>query len=398
MSTQSPSNNGHKSSPPICHLCKNHPLISAPNYARLHRVTSDSQPFAPGGLIYLCPVCGTIQKHTDAHWREEVQQVYDAYRIYAQTNGGDHAVFDARGQAGHRSEMLLHTFLQHTQTPDMGKLLDIGCGNGNLLARFSRARPGWKLYGTEWNDRHRQTIEAIPGVEGFFSGDPSQAPGPFDLITLVYVLEHIPDPITFLRRLLLKLAPGGCLFVHVPDVERNPFDLVCIDHCTHFTTGSLGRVVEQGGFDTLHQTGTWVARELSVVAQRAAASRPHLPPDPMPSRMLERQKHLLDGHVAWLTNIAHTFQQAKGNPLGLFGTSIAATWSFQEKGGSVDFFVDEDRHQFGRSHQGRPILSPTQVPDGATLLMPFSPAKAQEIIQRLARPRLRYIVPPEMEP
>src|SRR4030095_16346994 len=55
-----------------------------------------------------------------------------------------------------------------------------------------------------------------------FHGDPMDAPfapGSFDLVTAFHVLEHLPDPVGVLRRMLGWLAPGGVAVVEVPNVS-----------------------------------------------------------------------------------------------------------------------------------------------------------------------------------
>jgi hypothetical protein len=47
--------------------------------------------------------------------------------------------------------------------------------------------------------------------------------GQFDLIVANHVIEHIPDPITWLQQLSALAFPGGCLFLSVPD-KRFTFD------------------------------------------------------------------------------------------------------------------------------------------------------------------------------
>ncbi|MBF0424538.1 MAG: class I SAM-dependent methyltransferase [Magnetococcales bacterium] len=380
-----------------CHLCGAQTLDLAPAYDRLFRVTSDCRPFGSGGAIGCCCHCGLIQKRVDAQWEAEARTIYDTYRIYAQSGGGDHALFDAQGGVVRRADLLVARLLEAFPVPATGRLLDVGCGNGNLLARFAQLRPDWRLCGTEWNDTHRQNVQAIPGVEGFYAGDLDQVAGGFDLITLVHILEHTPDPRMFLRRVRDRLNPGGMLFIHLPDVAQNPFDLLNADHCSHFTQTSLGDLLAAVGLEVVVRGAAWVAKEMSFLTRVSAPGQGIAPTTDTASANIAQQQRLLRAHMAWLQATGQLFRQAHGEPLGLFGTSIAATWLFQERAGAVDFFVDEDQHQVGRRHLDRPILAPAQVVDTATVLMPFSPARAREIVQRLAKPGLHCLMPPALE-
>ena len=86
---------------------------------------------------------------------------------------------------------------------------------------------------------------------------------------------------------------------------------------------------------------------------------------------------------------------AKDNPIGLFGSSVAATWLAAGLGNSVAFFVDEDPGRAGRNHMGRPILRPNEVPAGSTIYLAFLRKVADAIATRLANLPVRWAAPPE---
>jgi len=42
-------------------------------------------------------------------------------------------------------------------------------------------------------------------------------PGSFDVLTAFHLLEHVPDPVAVVRRMLEWLAPGGLVIIEVPN-------------------------------------------------------------------------------------------------------------------------------------------------------------------------------------
>jgi SAM-dependent methyltransferase len=69
--------------------------------------------------------------------------------------------------------------------------------------------------------------------------------GQFDIITLIEVIEHITDPVPFLKSVAALLAPGGTLFVTTGNAEpqlKSFFKLAYVlpeIHVSYFTPRSL---------------------------------------------------------------------------------------------------------------------------------------------------------------
>lgn len=361
-----------------CHLCSGE-LSLIQGYETLGRVTSDCRPWPAGGALAACESCGTVQKPTDAAWLNEITEIYRTYAIYSQSGGKEQKVFTGGGGVS-RSATLLDQVARSLAPPAAGRLLDVGCGNGELLANAAGLLPGWRLSGTELSDQHRHTIENIPGIEAFHSGEDSldAAPGPFDLVTMVHCLEHIPGPAAILDILRVKIGSGGHLVVEVPDFRRNPFDLLIVDHCTHFSPNGLRQVAESSGFALDFLRTDLIPKELTLIAHPGASASSKENTDGDGDGDAARQA------VAWLGTVLRQAQDcAARRPFGLFGTAIAAQWLFGCLPDAVEFFVDEDPDRVGRNSNGRPILSPAQLPPGATVFVPLAPAVAAAVCARL---------------
>jgi hypothetical protein len=273
-------------------------------------------------------------------------------------------------------------------------MLDIGCGNGALFRAFGALFPGWALSGTERDDRHRAEIESLPGVETVYGPDAARVPGTFDVITMVHVLEHVAGPADLLGELGNKLKPDGRLVIQVPAFRANPFDLTIADHCSHFTAASLCRLLDDAGFEVIHCETGWMPRELTIIAKPQTG--PACKSDP--SHPDQAREHA-EKTVAWLATLAKTARNvAENGPVGIFGSSIAATWLFAELDGNVVFFVDEDENRIGRSHLDLPIRAPADVPADISVILALAPETATAVAGRLEDTRLTFIRPPDVEP
>lgn len=96
-----------------------------------------------------------------------------------------------------------------------GRLLDIGAGTGDFLARAQSK--GWSVTGFEPNPK----AAGIAQSKGVILTDTTSAlpDGTFSAVTMWHVLEHVPDPKAQLDELYRLLQPGGFAFVAVPNFK-----------------------------------------------------------------------------------------------------------------------------------------------------------------------------------
>lgn len=95
------------------------------------------------------------------------------------------------------------------------RILDVGCGRGQLLSVLHRA--GFRhLAGVD--PFLAADHEVIPGI--WVRKRPVEAmPGAFDLVMLHHVLEHVSEPLAMLVACRERLTPGGRILVRIPTVD-----------------------------------------------------------------------------------------------------------------------------------------------------------------------------------
>jgi 2-polyprenyl-3-methyl-5-hydroxy-6-metoxy-1,4-benzoquinol methylase len=368
-----------------CHVCNSFELepVHAPTRP-IALVSSDVQTIHARVAWAVCSRCLTLQKIVDRGWRRLADGIYERYDLNHQAAGAEPHLRDTAFGAGPRAEILFKYLLRLTDLPAAGKLLDVGCANGNLLKTFHRLRAGWELYGAEISDIWKDEILGLPGVRGFHGGRDIAYPLRYDLITLSHVLEHVPDPAALLRPLLHNLAPGGRLLIVVPNIRQNPIDLLIADHCSHFDIASLVNVVTAAGLEVKELTARTIPKELIAIAGSPAerSSIPSRPDeDDVPAADMCRDYFRLFRGVRDAARAA----VAEASQFGIMGSSIAAAWLASEMGEAVDFFADEDVSRWGHTLMGRPIVNLAQVPPGATVFIPMSAAVAKKIIARAGK-------------
>lgn len=100
------------------------------------------------------------------------------------------------------------------------RILDVGAGAGALAARL--ASQGFDVTGVE---REVERFGADTPIIRADLDDPSwsdHVPGRFSLILAVEVIEHVENPIQFLRALSRLLDPKGLAVVTTPNMESFP--------------------------------------------------------------------------------------------------------------------------------------------------------------------------------
>jgi SAM-dependent methyltransferase len=99
---------------------------------------------------------------------------------------------------------------------ETGRWLDIGFGEGALLAVAERR--GWICHGTEVPQRVLDYGRARGWTVASDSTDGDRfPPGGFDVVTMIELLEHVPEPTCFLANAARLLRPGGLLYLTTPN-------------------------------------------------------------------------------------------------------------------------------------------------------------------------------------
>jgi 2-polyprenyl-3-methyl-5-hydroxy-6-metoxy-1,4-benzoquinol methylase len=88
------------------------------------------------------------------------------------------------------------------------RFLDIGSSRGYLLQLVDKKFD--RVLGVEPNTGYGTYGPSVQFLEA------ATERGPFDTITCLHVFEHVPDPVTYARKIIDLLAPAGRLILEVP--------------------------------------------------------------------------------------------------------------------------------------------------------------------------------------
>jgi 2-polyprenyl-3-methyl-5-hydroxy-6-metoxy-1,4-benzoquinol methylase len=158
--------------------------------------------------------------------------------------------------------------------------LDIGCSSGLLLKRFEAAlgtRPVGVEPGTAYREHARQQgLTVYASLHDLYEAQER----PFDLVSLIHVLEHLPDPAVHLVQLRETiLAANGILLLEVPNLYAH--DSFEVAHLVSYSPHTLSQVVQRAGFEILSlRRHGWPRSRLlplyiTLIARPALLHSPH---------------------------------------------------------------------------------------------------------------------------
>lgn len=135
------------------------------------------------------------------------------------------------------------------------RLLDIGCGAGNLL--LAARKNGWNAQGLDVAEQATEHVRLL-GFE-VFHGELQQAQFPsqhFDVITAAEILEHLSDPRLLVQEVARILRPGGLFWTTTPHARGLSARVLglqwrCIwppEHLQLFSVAGIKALLRDAGF------------------------------------------------------------------------------------------------------------------------------------------------------
>jgi 2-polyprenyl-3-methyl-5-hydroxy-6-metoxy-1,4-benzoquinol methylase len=280
------------------------PIAQAETYCPCGSPTAVHEVFRTETRRYLeCPRCGLVflapRPAAEAVRAFYSEQYDDAYgRAEAQSDRGS----------------VFRSVLRHVERFKLppGRLLDIGCGDGEFLALCLPR--GWACFGVEISREAVQRAAArgvtmlaphwLDGPAGTEDGDK-----PYDVITLINVLETVHDPCLVLRRVHAALAPDGVVVIRV---SNGDFHLAA-RRPVQWVGGRYQQAFHQFVFTP--RSLRWLLRAAGLTPVSIGNSRPSRSPVYGSDHAMKRWGWRLGGSTLW--GIAQTLYRLSGNRIVL---------------------------------------------------------------------------------
>ncbi|CAN7243495.1 class I SAM-dependent methyltransferase [Pararhizobium sp. LjRoot255] len=364
-----------------CRVCGSH-IAKASYEASAPALTSMMAFIDIPTLAYVCDDCG----HAQGADLPDLETFYDTtYRISLESDDHDQIfAMAADGTPIYRTDHQAAIGLRLLDLPQGASILDYGAGKATTLRKMCTARP----------DLHPHVFDVsrdyMPAWDGWVTGEdqatytvPEAWAGRFDAIISHFVIEHVVDPVSFLKTLRALLTPGGRALLSMPDVAANPGDMTVADHLNHFSRASLKRAFQLSGFALETIDGDAFPGAFFAIAIRSE--------EPV---AIDRNGQEISVAAAKAKEICTFWKQAtkrldgaakqfSGKRAAVYGSGFYGSWICSRIEADVDFrvFLDQNPKLQGSTHLNRPVLAPANLDDNVDVVfVGLNPLKARTAI------------------
>ena len=234
--------------------------------------------------IYFCPICYEINKtkiknslnkikytknstkfiechqcqilYTD-RIPKNLNDVYSdiKYTKFAKSNYLDNSKYRVLRFASERIKLIKKYFKKYKKA----KLLDVGCGTGWFIEEANKFVG--KVYGLEPGKNLAKNTSLRLGIN-IFDKDFLKVnfKNKFDIITLFDVIEHVPNPVKYIKKCFKILNKGGIVVIFTPNSDSYGLEVlgtksthVCPpDHLFIFNDFCMRKIIEYNNFRLVH--------------------------------------------------------------------------------------------------------------------------------------------------
>lgn len=348
---------------PACHTGRMKVFFSADNVPTNSCILWDSEQEARSCLtgdirLGVCTSCAFVANTAFDPARTEYSGRYEETQAFSET-------FNKFNRELADSIVARHSLYNKS-------VVEVGCGKGEFLALLCSSGNNRGLGIDPGVDRNRLEGAGDAEIEviaDFFQ--PEMLPESPDLIACKMTLEHISDPLTFIRQLRAGIKnEDTVLFLQVPDAtrifENCALEDVYYEHCNYFTPHSLVALAERCGFEPVHVETTYGDQYLTLEAKPVPYTEDH-GKLAFPITFLKQ----LDTFVAEAEEFCSYWQDAvdgwadKDMKIAIWGSGSKAVsfLSNLENADAVGQVVDINPHRHGHFMplSGQRIVSPGEL-------------------------------------
>jgi len=275
------------------------------------------------------------------------------------------------------------------------RIVEIGCGKGDFLRMLSGKR-GNRGFGFDRSFEPERadlpTGDDIEYFQDFYNADYARLCNP-DFLCCRHVLEHIEEPLNFLRSLRnsLDTRTDVTFYCEVPNglftlKDLGIWDLI-YEHCGYFSLSSLSQAFFAAGFDVVAADESFGGQFIWVEARPAdGLGRPDSTTLPAAQKVWQYADSFASQYRAtvnaWRDRLSQFANEGRRVVVWGAGSKGVTFLNIAGIDAGIDFVVDVNPHKQGRyiAGTGQQGVSPESLRDiGATDVIVMNPMYLDEV-------------------
>jgi SAM-dependent methyltransferase len=352
-----------------CIVCKNSNIKK--EFDSQISITSFSVPIKLPIEVYLCENCGHIfspPNQLPSNFYEE------DYSLLLEDKESEFVVFE-EGKENTLFNKVLQFIFQNIDPKKIEgsfHVLEVGAGKGILLKRLKEfVNYPVAISAVEPNQKSEVYLKNnLPGHEislTTLENSPFKDKV-FNLILSHGVLEHVPDPVDFLKNICACMNAESFLYIGVPNFIANPADLVTTDHLSKFLPSTIEFLFHSVGLKVLSSNASDSTVFMSYILQKNEQKdndKYYCLKD-----IKESSEKVLKSSVDYIKASLKAFEKAveesiqRSKDLSIYGAGnigLLALKYFNIPESKIKGIYDDNRTFWGTSRMGIPIKNPQEL-------------------------------------
>ena len=293
----------------------------------------------------------------------------------------DHYQFASSGTTFHentalsRSNILTHEridfIIKHISPLQCGKLIDIGCGSGDLLRRLDM--PSWEKFGLDPTQKAAFDEDSMVQFQKGKIEDLSGLKNAYDTILCISSLEHYYNPSNAIKIFAKLLKYNGLLFIEVPNSLkpiRQISEFYSFEHLSHFTKHTISKLLNCHGLKIIEFDDNVSVPNLRLMAKMVDNRDNVIYEDDRETFVktiakykVERSNKISD-ILQKITPPIESINRAKKS-IAVYGAGIHTNFLYDiyDLDKYVSVFIDSDRKKWGSLFKSKRIHGPHDIPE-----------------------------------
>jgi hypothetical protein len=328
--------------------------------------------------IYSCESCSHCQTESTIDFEKYYSSEYKTLMAFPDE---DDIYSIVNGKIIYRSDHMVEIFMtkilkyrSDLQANECIRLLDFGCGKGHFANKLSSLSSLFKCY------LYDVSTDYVPSWSEHVSSSryacfniPDSWLGAFDVITSLFSLEHVQDPIEELKKFKLLLSFQGFAYIVVPNMySENRMDMLVADHIHHYSPLSMRKALQKAGLELVEEDHVSHSQSSIYIAKNCPErSRPVHNPN-ITDKYLQMQKDLAMSFQSSFDMLDSFLESKRGRPIAIVGAGVIGSLisSLIDNRMQIACFVDSSEFKQKKGWLSTRVISPLDLDKLSTVPPP----------------------------